>query len=133
MILEDVRYRAWYTHDRALVAVGQMANRPPSGHQKTDGFGRTDSQSARALCTQTIHVTPRIQLVGLRRSRGASLVVVGRRSGGLDFESLIRAPGGRTKPNRFKDAELLEIGILDLFIHSRGPSRWGFRVVQRGF
>ena len=66
VILKYVSHRVWYTHDRALVAVGQTANRPQSGHNITDGFDRTDSQSARALCIKktATHTTRRSEASG---------------------------------------------------------------------
>ena len=68
VIFKDVGHRSWYTHGRALVAVGQTAKRPQSGQKTTDGFDRTDSQSARASYTQPTHTHATIHLVGLRRA-----------------------------------------------------------------
>jgi hypothetical protein len=59
------------------------------------------------------------------------ITIVGPRSGGVDFETAFRALGGRTKPNRFKDAELQEFGIADLFVPRTGSSPSGFRIIDR--
>ncbi len=53
----------------------------------------------------------------------------GPRSGGLDFETAFKAVGGRRK--RFKDSELAEFGIPDLFVPAKGRSRSGFEIIRR--
>lgn len=51
------------------------------------------------------------------------------RSGGLDFEKAFEALGGRTK--RFKDADMFEFGISDLFVPVKGKSKSGFTITER--
>ena len=59
------------------------------------------------------------------------LTIQGPRSGGIDFEAIFKALGGRTKANRAKDADLQEFGIPDLFIPATETSRSGFRIIDR--
>jgi hypothetical protein len=68
------------------------------------------------------------------RARGLEvelLTIRGPRKAGVDVEAEFSRLGGRTKPNRMKDAELEEFGIPDLFIPGHGKSKSGFEIVER--
>ncbi|RDL12666.1 RHS repeat domain-containing protein, partial [Serratia fonticola] len=73
----------------------------------------------------------------LNAGRNVEMITIkGPRSGGLDFNLELEARGGRTKPARFKDEEMNEFGIKDLYVppKGKGASKSGFEItdVKRG-
>jgi hypothetical protein len=59
------------------------------------------------------------------------ITIRGPGDGGVDFEAVLDALGGRTWPSRFRDAALQEFGIPDLYIPAQGPSSLGFEIIRR--
>ena len=69
----------------------------------------------------------------LNDGRNVELITIrGPKSAGIDFNLELETRGGRTKPNRFRDEEMNEFGIKDLYVppKGKGTSKSGFKIVD---